>query len=330
MAIPVALVLNSEHGNNPMLSSDHNLYMFTMERGCFLFILLLHQIRIVRGFIGQNAKILPITTCPPKWSDRTNKNNRCLTIVNDQRWNREIEENSRKKAQGGGMGETVAGAVLGSLVLGPFGRYLLCYRNRSCSRLPVCFHNQLAYFHFAFAGAIFGASIGANLGARKAEMEARKAEIERLGLSQDMLDMAQDIGLSLEKSIEGMEAVRSSLETQQKLAKLLDADSSSLYTKARHALDESNEELARKLLLERTSVQEKLKKVLVSCTEERGRLQKMEENIAQLERRALEIDSLLRRTVSAKSLQGTADLDVGLSLRSEDPLLQKFKDLGID
>ena len=154
--------------------------------------------------------------------------------------------------------------------------------------------------------------------------------MERLGLSQDMLDMAQDIGLSLEKSIEGMEAVRSSLETQQKLAKLLDADSSSLYTKARHALDESNEELARKLLLERTSVQEKLKKVLVSCTEERGRLQKMEENIAQLERRALEIDSLLRRTVSAKSLQGTADLDVGLSLRSEDPLLQKFKDLGID
>ena len=117
--------------------------MFTMEQGCFLLIiLLLHQICIVRGFIGQNAKKIPLTACPPKWSDRTNKNNRCLTIVNDQRWNREIEENSRKKAQGGGMGETVAGAVLGSLVLGPFGRYLLCYRNRS-SRL--CFHNQLTF-----------------------------------------------------------------------------------------------------------------------------------------------------------------------------------------
>lgn len=48
-------------------------------------------------------------------------------VVYDQRWNREIEENSRKKAQSGGMGETVAGAVLGSLVLGPFGR--LCFRS---------------------------------------------------------------------------------------------------------------------------------------------------------------------------------------------------------
>jgi hypothetical protein len=43
-------------------------------------------------------------------------------IVKDQRWNREIEENSRRKAQAGGMGETVAGAVLGGLVLGPFGK----------------------------------------------------------------------------------------------------------------------------------------------------------------------------------------------------------------
>jgi phage shock protein A len=161
-------------------------------------------------------------------------------------------------------------------------------------------------------------------------MDAKKSEMERLGISQEMLDMAQDIGVSLEKSIEGIKAVRSSLETQQKLAKLLDADSSNLYAKARQALDDSNEELARKLLLQRTDIQAKLKKVLVNCTEEMARLQKMEENISQLERRAIEIDSLLRRTVSAKSLQGAAELELGLSLRSEDPLLQKFKDLGID
>lgn len=43
-------------------------------------------------------------------------------IVKDQRLNREIDENSRLKAQGGGLGETVAGAVLGSLLLGPFGK----------------------------------------------------------------------------------------------------------------------------------------------------------------------------------------------------------------
>lgn len=179
-------------------------------------------------------------------------------------------------------------------------------------------------------GTIFGASIGANLGARKAEMEAKKAEMERLGISQDMLDMAQDVAMSLEKNIEGKEAVRRSLETQQKLAKLLDEELTSLYNKARQALNDTNEELARKLLLERTTVQEKLKKVLISCTEEKGRLQKMDENVAQLEKRAIEIELMLRRTVSAKSLQGTTELDLGLSLKSEDPLLQKFKDLGIE
>lgn len=190
-------------------------------------------------------------------------------------------------------------------------------------------HNSLM-FASELEGAIFGASIGANIGARKAEMDAKRAEMERLGITQEMLDMAQDIGVSLEKSIEGIKAVRSSLETQQRLAQLLDAESSSLYKKAKQALDDSDEELAKKLLLQRVTVQEKLKKVLLNCVEEKGRLQIMEDNISRLERRAIEIDSLLRRTVSAKSLIGSAEFDVGLSLSSEDPLLQKFKDLGID
>jgi hypothetical protein len=47
---------------------------------------------------------------------------RQLLVVNDQRWNREIEESSRINVKSSGMGETLAGAVLGSLVLGPFGK----------------------------------------------------------------------------------------------------------------------------------------------------------------------------------------------------------------
>lgn len=180
----------------------------------------------------------------------------------------------------------------------------------------------------ASVGALFGASIGANIGAKKAVMDARKAEMERLGLSQDMLDMAQDIGASLGKSLEGVKAVQESLETQQKLARLLDNEAKTLYDRATKALNDSNEDLARKLLMERTAVQEKLKTALISCTEEKMRLQKMQDYITQLERRALEIDSLLRQTVSAKSLQNSSAL--GLSLQIEDPLIQKFKDLGID
>ena len=49
------------------------------------------------------------------------RTSRPQTAVYDKRWDREIDENSRRKAQTGGMGETAAGAVLGGLLLGPFG-----------------------------------------------------------------------------------------------------------------------------------------------------------------------------------------------------------------
>lgn len=143
-----------------------------------------------------------------------------------------------------------------------------------------------------------------------------------------MLDMAKDIGFSLESSMEGIQAIQTSLETQRRLAKLLDQEVNTLYDRAKVALDKSDDDLARKILMERTTVQEKLKKVLIACAEEKRRLEKMQENVAQLERRALEIDALLRRSGSAKMLQNSSEF--GLSLRNEDPLLQKFKDIGID
>jgi phage shock protein A len=178
---------------------------------------------------------------------------------------------------------------------------------------------------------LFGASIGSNFGAKNAFDRARKEEMERLGLSQEMLDLAQEIGISLQNSNEGLQAVQASLDTLQMYAKRLDGDAKDLYARANGALADNQEDLARKLLLDRTAVQEKLRQVLLQCAEERGRLKTMQDNVAQLERRALEVDSLLRRTVSAKTTSTLTDTsDLGLSLRREDPLLQKFRDLGID
>jgi hypothetical protein len=45
------------------------------------------------------------------------------TRLQNDRLNRDIEERSFRKAQGGGGGEMAAGAILGGLVLGPFGRF---------------------------------------------------------------------------------------------------------------------------------------------------------------------------------------------------------------
>ena len=98
-----------------------------MERGFFLVALFLYQMIVVNGFMGHSTSFLRSTIWCTHRQEQIYRNDRFLTVVNDQRWNREIEESSRKKAQGGGMGETVAGAVLGSLILGPFGRCFVSY-----------------------------------------------------------------------------------------------------------------------------------------------------------------------------------------------------------
>ena len=205
-----------------------------------------------------------------------------------------VDKRHRSAQQQGGIGETAAGAVLGGLLGGPFG-------------------------------ALFGASVGSRMGAQKALNRARQQEMERLGLTQEMLDTANGVGLALERSNEGLRAVQDSLDTQQRLARRLEADATQLYEKAQIAMTENEEQQARQWLMQRTEVQDKLKQVLKNCAEERQRLNKMEDNVEQLQRRALEVETLMRRSVSAKTLSSQE-----LSLPVEDPLLQKFKDLGID
>ena len=143
-----------------------------------------------------------------------------------------------------------------------------------------------------------------------------------------MLDSAEQVGVALEQAMEGLRATKASLETQQSLARRLERDAAELYEKAKTAIAAGREEEARKFLFQRNADQEKLVKILKLCVEEKQRFDKMQQNVAAIEKRALEIESLLQRSVSAKARQTTAFQD--LSLAVEDPLLQKFRDLGID
>jgi phage shock protein A len=223
---------------------------------------------------------------------------RSTLVLQNGKFERDIEENSRRKAQGG-TGETLAGAVLGGMLLGPFG-------------------------------ALFGAQIGANLGANKALEKARKEEMKRLGVTEEMLNTAQDCGLALERSIEGLKATQDSLQTQQSFAKILDRDASDLYDKAKAALEANNEEQAKDLLFARSQVQEKLKGVLIQCAEAKKRLETMENNVAAIERRAKEVEALLQRTIAAKVTTDLTMDSMDFSLSREDPLLKKFRDAGIE
>lgn len=178
------------------------------------------------------------------------------------------------------------------------------------------------------SGLLFGSQIGANIGAKNALNKARQEEMERLGITQEMLDSAEQVGIALEQATEGIRATQASLETQRSFARRLERDANELYEKAKIAMAAGKEDEARRYLLARNDDQDKLKKVLKLCVEEKERLEKMQQNVAAIEKRALEIESLLQRSVGAKARQSTAFED--LSLSAEDPLLQKFRDLGID
>jgi len=179
-----------------------------------------------------------------------------------------------------------------------------------------------------FAGLLFGSQIGANIGAKNALKKARKEELERMGITEQMLESAEEVGIALEQATEGLRATQASLDTQRSLARRLERDAEELYEKAKTAMAEGNEDAARNFLFQRNESQDKLKKVLRLCVEEKQRFERMQENVSAIEKRALEIESLLQRSVGAKARQEAAFDD--LSLPVEDPLIQKFKDLGID
>ena len=177
-----------------------------------------------------------------KWSTNTQ-----LNAMNDKdRFEREIQDkaeiNARIKAMNKNTtGSTAAGAILGGLIFGPFG-------------------------------ALFGASIGSNMGSQNNLEKARKEEMESMGISQEMLDQAREIGILLDRGIESLKLIEDALKTQQNFAKRLESDMDRIYADARLALQDGDEDKARDLLLKKTNLEEKLKKTLMGCVDEKKRL----------------------------------------------------------
>lgn len=227
----------------------------------------------------------------------SNPSRSATSELHNDKFNADINERSRQRAASDnkGAGSMATGAILGGMLGGPFGM-------------------------------LFGASIGSKLGGKNALDKARKEEMERSGISQDMLDAAEDVGLALQQSMEGMEATQESLRSQQSLARRIDADSNETYEKAKEAMVGGREEEAKTYLLERNKNQESLKSVLKRCAEEKERISIMEKNVSALQKRALEVEAMLTRAAGAKARQGSFDF----TLSVEDPLLKKFQDAGID
>ena len=116
------------------------------------------------------------------------------------------------------MGETATGAILGGLVLGPFS-------------------------------ALFGASIGSSLVRTNAIDVAKKEELASMGVSEEMLENAREMGSVLERDMEGLCLTEDSLAMQQQFTRRLDEESEAIDSQAKDAIARQDEEAARDLLL---------------------------------------------------------------------------------
>ena len=84
-----------------------------MPKATNFIVVLLHLCGGVDAFTP--AGKIPRNPFPQAVSIRPTNN-----VLKDRRLQQEIDENSRRRARGG-TGETAAGAILGGLLLGPFG-----------------------------------------------------------------------------------------------------------------------------------------------------------------------------------------------------------------
>jgi len=218
--------------------------------------------------------------------------------MNSNRYPRDDNDNNK------GVGETAAGAVLGGVLFGPLG-------------------------------VLLGASVGANVGKKRSTEESRRKEMERLGITQDMVDSAQEISVNWQRAKEAHNASQDSLRAQQSLAQRLEVEVQELQEEAKKSVVQGDEDRARTLLLRKKQKMDRWKEILVKCSEEKERVDRMEQNIQILEQRAREVDALIRRSISAKALQNTSNakflldesVDEFSSSSFEDPLLRKFREL---
>lgn len=196
-------------------------------------------------------------------------------------------------------GATAAGAVLGGLLLGPFG-------------------------------ALFGAQLGASAGQRANLDAAVTRELRSKGLTKDMLRAAEEVALDLKRAEEAEGLVRDALRSFQELARRLDGEQTSLTDKAKVMLTMGDDEGAKDALLRRERAKENLVNALKGAAGEMERLKKMEDNVAAMQIRAVEVENSIKK-IAAESLVDGLDGEVGglggLKLEQSDPLLDKFKAL---
>jgi len=187
----------------------------------------------------------------------------------------------------------VGGAVLGGLLAGPFG---------------------------ALWGAQIGGAMGANNRAKREQSEA----LESLGLSKDMMALAQQTAAELQEAEASLAIVRSAESSQRNLVSTFDRAMEEAYTAAAAKLRSGDEAAARQLLEQRQAAKAKKAVAEAELADAAQRVAAMQANVAALAQRASEIEQRISRRVVSSRPSGAEPM---FDAPPMDPLEKRFRDL---
>ena len=190
----------------------------------------------------------------------------------------------------------IGGAVLGGLLAGPFG-------------------------------ALWGAQIGGAVGANNRANREQTEQLGRMGLSKDIMQLAQQTAEELKQAEESLAIVSGAERSQRNLIASLEESMASAYASAESALRSGDEAAARTFLESRQ--QAKAKKTLAEeeLASAMQRVASMRASVDALAERANGIEQQVSRIVSASRSAPRGDDGAPVIRPPEDPLEKRFRDL---
>ena len=204
------------------------------------------------------------------------------------------------------VGGAVGGAVLGGLLLGPFG-------------------------------AILGGQFGANLGTDRKRARQEEAALRKQGITPEMVRMVEECAEGLKNAEEALRTARDSQRFILEEASELDAEASELYNMASAAVQSGDDDTARRHLTERKRVQSKLEDAMRRAGEAKERVARVEKSVDTLASQAKKLESILKENMAnaaelnareaAAKFDGAGDALAGATFEDEDPLEKKFREL---
>jgi len=202
----------------------------------------------------------------------------------------------------GWAGGTLAGAVVGGMLLGPLGMLL-------------------------------GASAGGNLATSGPSVVTRDKKLEALGVDADVRKSVEQSQRDCEEGQSAVQSATRARDSARSFAATLARDRDAAQLAAREAVETGDDDAARTYLASRLSLDDRVARAEDQLTEAQKRLALAAQNLEFFNERARDLEDLVARTICAtddrkRGIDLDDDLDDGASsFAPRDPLLDRFKAL---